>query len=165
MNSGLRTGKTGGRGIAHLMYVRSRDRPSGDFCPRPFRCALPAFQLWGPVCSSSTPGPYCPEGNLWAEPPRPHGFVGHGTEGRRSSPAFERLRSIPGRKDEWDYAGGSWGCGKKVAKIFFRAATIRSPVVGDGEATICSCTNYLRKRQRFKEINKFNNDLCHSRVI
>jgi hypothetical protein len=58
LNSGLRTGKRGAwPGLPNFYYVARLLRPAGDFCPRPFRCALKTLRLSGPVCSSSTPGP------------------------------------------------------------------------------------------------------------
>jgi hypothetical protein len=109
-------GKRGARPcLLTISNVARTSHPAGDFCPRPFRCARPAVTtLWPfgltpsrrwlsppplpvpPVCSSSTPGPYCPEGNLWTEPPRAAGHVSPPPEApvpphrSPSRPAFPR---------------------------------------------------------------------------
>jgi hypothetical protein len=114
------SGKTGSREVASLRSYATLRPPVRRFLSAPvplrLRYTLPwllGLRHW-PLRLCARPAHTARSGG--------RGTLGRGLPGpatssvtrrrRRSSPAFERLRSVPGRKDGVDYAGGFWGCGK-----------------------------------------------------
>ena len=96
--SAQEVGKTGGRPDARL--YKNCDLAAAH--PAFFVCVRSAT-LFGnraeSLCArSSTHGPYCPRGTLWPQPPRATGFVDPPPEAP-ISPRYERLRSVPGRRN------------------------------------------------------------------
>ena len=103
--------------VASLISNATSGRPSGDFCPRPFRSALILFAFWlwafralasglcaRPARTARSGG----RGTLGRGPPRPRDFVGHETE----APILPRFRTTPERSRQegrGNYAGGGRG--------------------------------------------------------
>ncbi len=131
-----------------------RPRPAGDFCPRPFCSAQILFAL-------RAMSPWALASKLCARPARTARSGGRRTLGRdlpgpvtssvarrrrRSFPAFERLRSVPGGKDEGKDRGG-WRGVDAVAKSFCERRGLRTSRQGSGASDFNRLAGSCERRQ------------------
>ncbi len=88
------------------LCLRSEDRPSGDFCLRPFRCSPKTLRPRGLCARPARTGRNTRRGTLGRSLPGPTATLAARRK-RRSFPAPNVSGSVPGEKDGFDFRRGA----------------------------------------------------------